>query len=228
MALQQSDIIYEDNHLVAVNKPTGILVQGDITGDEPLVDLVKEFLKKKYNKQGNVFAGLIHRIDRPVSGIVLFAKTSKALERMNRMFHDREVEKTYLAIIKGNIFPEGELLHWIMKDEKSNKTKVFSKEHPVGKAAKLSYKIIAKIGQESLLEIKPQTGRAHQIRAQLAFIGAPIKGDLKYGFDIPNSDKSICLHASKLVFIHPVQKKDITVEAPLPGTPDWKNFRDIY
>jgi 23S rRNA pseudouridine1911/1915/1917 synthase len=224
MALKQSDILYEDNHLIAVNKEPGILVQGDITGDEPLVDLVKDFLKVKYDKPGNVFAGLVHRIDRPVSGIVLFAKTSKALERMNRLFHQREVEKLYLAIVGDTIESEGELDHWISKDERINKASIHLVEKQGSKSAKLSYKLLAQNKGESLLEIKPLTGRAHQIRAQMAFIGAPIKGDLKYGYPKPNSDKSICLHAFKLEFEHPVQKNKIIIEAPVPAIAEWKGF----
>jgi 23S rRNA pseudouridine1911/1915/1917 synthase len=228
MAGSQLKIVYEDNHLIAVNKVPGLLVQGDITGDQPLVELVKKFLKDKYKKSGNVFAGLIHRIDRPVSGLVLFAKTSKALERMSKSFHEREVVKTYLAIITGNIPPEGELAQWIIKDEKTNKSKVFKKEPPDGKSARLNYRIIAKIGVESLVEIRPHTGRPHQIRAQMASIGAPVKGDIKYGFDKPNSDKSICLHAHKLEFLHPVKKVDIVIEARPPETPEWGNFKEFY
>lgn len=225
--IDQSDIIYEDNHLIAINKKPGMLVQGDVTGDLPVVDMVKEFLKRKYNKPGNVFAGLIHRIDRPVSGIVLLAKTSKALERMNKVFHEREVEKTYFAIVIGKVDLEGELVHWITKDEQKNKASVYKNERKESKLAKLSYKVVAQIGSECLLKITPETGRAHQIRAQFASIQAPIKGDLKYGYPTPNDDKSICLHAHQLAFVHPVQKTQILIEAPIPRSMVWNNFKDF-
>lgn len=224
MQLNQEDIVYEDNHLIAVNKASGILVQGDITGDVSLVDRVKAFLKDKYQKPGNVFAGLVHRLDRPVSGIVLFAKTSKALERMNKAFHEREVQKTYLAIVTGNIPHEGKLCHWMIKDEQANKSFVYASPRDQARKAELSYKAVARLGNELLLEVVPRTGRAHQIRAQMAFIGAPIKGDVKYGYENPNPDKSICLHAAGLSFVHPVQKTLVKIKAALPKSEAWKNF----
>lgn len=227
MEINQADILYEDNHLLALNKKPGTLSQGDITGDESLVDQVKAFLKDKYRKTGNVFAGLAHRLDRPVSGIILFAKTSKALDRLNRIFRERQVKKTYLAIVASPVATEGLLLHWMVKDQKTNKATVYPDGAKGGKKAELSYRILAHVGKEYLLEVTPHTGRPHQIRAQLAFIGAPIKGDLKYGYPKPNSDKSICLHAFRLTFIHPVQNEELSIAAPLPSSPDWINFRQI-
>ena len=225
MNIRQADIIYEDNHLIVVNKQPGILVQGDITGDKPLVELVKEFLKMKYQKPGNVFAGLVHRIDRPVSGLVLFAKTSKALERMSKIFHDRQVEKKYLAIVNGNPEPEIELNHWLKKNEKTNKATIFYKPKGDAKPVSLAYRKLAELSGDSLLEVVPYTGRPHQIRAQLSYTGTPIKGDLKYGSAYATKDKSICLHAHSLSFKHPVQDKHVEIVAPFPESMDWVKFK---
>ena len=221
-----SRIIFEDNHLIAVNKLPGELVQGDITGDQPLLEKVREYIRLKYQKPGNVYTGLIHRLDRPTSGIVVFAKTSKALARMNKLFEKREVEKKYWAVVGG--VPENEkarLVHFLIKDQKRNKAIFFQSEKPNAKKAILSFKILEKIDHYSLLEVSLETGRHHQIRAQLAAIGHPIKGDLKYGFPRSNRDASISLHAKFLRFEHPVSGEEIVLEAALPeGDGVWKHF----
>ncbi|MFT4759976.1 MAG: 23S rRNA pseudouridine1911/1915/1917 synthase [Paraglaciecola sp.] len=221
-------IIHEDNHLIAVNKPAGWLVQGDATGDKPLSDRVKDYIKRRYKKPGDVFLGVIHRIDRPVSGVVIFARTSKALERMNKLFADREVQKTYWAITTDRPEPiEGELGHFLLKDKTKNKTKAY---HQIGrrtsdaKWSELSYKLIAGIGDNQLLEVKPISGRSHQIRVQLSAIGCPIKGDLKYGATKANEDASIHLHSRRLEFIHPVKKTPVIIEADLPDNQLWNLF----
>lgn len=217
--------IYEDNHLLIVNKASGILVQGDSTGDIPLVDLCKEYIRLKYHKPGAVFLGVVHRIDRPVSGIVVLARTSKSLERMNALFRERQTKKTYWAITQKRPPSEkGTLVHWLSKDEKKNKVSAFIKETEGALRGELSYSIIGQKERQWLIEINPVTGRPHQIRVQLASIGCPIKGDVKYGFPNPNEDGSICLHARRLEFIHPVKKEPMLLEAPVPATSFWKNF----
>ncbi len=216
-------VIYEDNHLIAVNKTSSEIVQGDKTGDVPLSEIVKDWLKEKYDKPGNVFLGVTHRLDRPVSGVVLFAKTSKALSRLNEMFRDGSIKKTYWAIVKNTPEkPEAELVHYIVRNEKQNKSYAYPVEKPDSKKAILSYRIIAHADHYSLLEVDLQTGRHHQIRCQLAAIGCPIKGDLKYGSERSNKDGSISLHARKVSFIHPVSKENITIEAPVPDDNLWK------
>lgn len=218
MAKNQVEVIYEDNHLIAVNKRAGDIVQGDKTGDKPLVDMVKDHLKVKYNKPGEVFAGLIHRIDRPVSGLVLFAKTSKALTRMNKLFHDRDVQKTYWAVVKEPpANANGTLIHYLKKNQKLNKSFAEPQEKPGYLKAELSYKILKKLKTFVLLEVYPRTGRHHQIRVQLSAMDCAIKGDVKYGFHRPNRDASIHLHARKLNFIHPVSKEPIEIIAPAPS-----------
>jgi 23S rRNA pseudouridine1911/1915/1917 synthase len=218
-------VIYEDNHLLVVNKAAGVLVQGDATGDTPLVELCKHYIKEKYNKPGAVFLGVVHRIDRPVSGIVVLARTSKSLERMNALFREKETRKTYWAIVK-NKPPKNEntLIHWLIKDERKNKTTCYSRETPDGQRAELSYRVLGTIEGHWLLQVMPVTGRPHQIRVQLASMNCPIKGDVKYGFPEPNEDGSICLHARKLEFVHPVRKEPVHFEAVLPDTSVWKNF----
>lgn len=215
-------VLYEDNHIIIVNKTTSEIVQGDKTGDKPLSEVVKEYLKEKYNKPGNVFCGVTHRLDRPVSGIVVFAKTSKALSRLNDMFKNKEVKKIYWAIVK-NIPREEEatLSHYLVKNEKQNKSYAYDVEKPKSKLAILHYKLIARSEKYNLLEVDLQTGRHHQIRCQLAKIGCPIKGDLKYGFDRSNPDGGISLHARYISFIHPVSKSTIEVTAPLPDDKLW-------
>lgn len=215
-------ILHEDNHLIVVNKRVGDIVQGDKTGDKPLSDVVKEYLKEKYNKPGEVFLGVVHRLDRPTTGIVVFAKTSKALSRMNELFSSRETQKTYWAIVKNKPEKtEDKLVHFLKRNEKNNTSKAHIKEVPESKLASLDYKIIKELNNYFALEIALHTGRHHQIRAQLSAIGSPIKGDLKYGFDRSNPDGGIHLHARKLVFIHPVSKENLTLIAPVPKDAIW-------
>lgn len=219
------EILYEDNHLIAINKPAGILVQGDATGDEPLVELCKKYIKKKYGKPGEVFLGVVHRLDRPVSGVVVFARTSKALERMNALFRDRQTKKTYWAIVQNRPKAEtGTLVHWLVKDESKNKVVAYSKENKDGQRSELDYRLIRQHSGYFLLEVNPLTGRPHQIRVQLASMNCSIMGDVKYGFDQPNPDKSICLHARHLEFVHPVKKEKILLTAPLPANEFWNLF----
>jgi 23S rRNA pseudouridine1911/1915/1917 synthase len=215
-------ILREDNHIIVINKRVGDIVQGDKTGDKPLSEVVKEYIKDKYNKPGEVFLGVVHRLDRPTTGIVVFAKTSKALERLNKMFSERETQKTYWAVVK-NKPPKNEdnLIHFLKRNEKNNTSKAHLKEVPESKKASLDYKIIKELNNYFALEINLHTGRHHQIRAQLQAIGCPIKGDLKYGFDRSNPDGGIHLHARKLHFIHPVSKEEITVIAPTPKDVIW-------
>lgn len=219
-------VIYEDNHIIVVSKTASEIVQGDKTGDTPLSELVKHYLKEKYNKPGNVFIGVTHRLDRPVSGLVVFAKTSKALARLNEMFKNGDVHKTYWAIVK-NCPQETEatLEHYLVRNEKQNKSYAYDREKPGAKKAILHYKLIGHSENYFLLEVDLKTGRHHQIRCQLAKIGCPIKGDLKYGFPRSNPDGSICLHARRLSFIHPVSKELIELEAPLPEGNLWKGFQ---
>ena len=221
------DVVYEDNHLIIVDKSSSEIVQGDKTGDKPLAEMVKEYIKQKYHKPGNVFLGVVHRLDRPVSGLVVFARTGKALARLNEMFRTKEVHKTYWAIV-GNCPPaeEGELVHWLVRNEKQNKSYAYDKEVKNSKKAVLDYRLIGHSENYYLLEVDLKTGRHHQIRCQLAKMGCPIKGDLKYGFPRSNPDGSICLHARKIHFIHPVSKEPIDLVAPLPEGNLWGCFAD--
>jgi 23S rRNA pseudouridine1911/1915/1917 synthase len=220
------NVLYEDNHLIIVNKAPGEIVQGDKTGDKPLSDIIKEYLKEKYRKPGNVFCGVTHRLDRPTSGVVVFAKTSKALSRLNEMFRNSEVDKTYWAIVKNRPpYEEGTLTHYLIKTEKTNKSTAYDTEKPKTKKATLHYKHIASSDKYNLLEINLETGRHHQIRCQLAKISCPIKGDLKYGAERSNPDGSISLHARTISFIHPVSKEKISVVAPAPEDNLWKAFK---
>ena len=226
--VENLQVLYEDNHIIAVNKRPGDIVQGDKTGDEPLSDTVKAFLKKKYNKPGNVFTGVAHRIDRPVSGVVLFAKTSKALARLNAMFQAKEIEKTYWAAVPG--VPEedsGTLVHFLKKDAAKNKSRAVKSGSSGAKKAELRYRVLAVADRYTLLEVLPLTGRHHQIRAQLAAAGYPIKGDLKYGAPRSNKDASIHLHARSVQFIHPVAKNPVNVTAPTPPDAIWDHFSRI-
>jgi 23S rRNA pseudouridine1911/1915/1917 synthase len=219
------DVLYEDNHILAVNKACGEIVQGDKTGDTPLSEQVKDWLKEKYQKPGNVFAGVTHRLDRPVSGVVLFAKTSKALSRLNEMFRLGKIEKTYWAIVK-NRPPQEEdtLTHWLVRNEQQNKSYAYDRERPHAKQAILHYRLIAHSTHYYLLEIDLKTGRHHQIRAQLSALGCPIRGDLKYGFDRSNPDGGISLHARSARFIHPISKTPLHLIAPTPQYALWESF----
>lgn len=221
------DVVYEDNHLIIVNKSSSEIVQGDKTGDKPLAEMVKEYIKQKYHKPGNVFLGVVHRLDRPVSGLVVFARTSKALARLNETFRTKEVHKTYWAIV-GNCpsAEEGELVHWLVRNEKQNKSYAYDKEKPEAKKAILDYKLIGRSERYFLLEVDLKTGRHHQIRCQLAKMGCPIKGDLKYGSPRSNPDGSICLHARRVRFVHPVSKQEIDVTAPVPEGNLWHSFQN--
>lgn len=211
------EVLYEDNHLIAVNKRSGDITQGDKTGDTPLPEIIQVWLKEKYNKPGNVFCGVIHRLDRPTTGIVLFAKTSKALARMNEQFQTKVVQKTYWAITEKSSVPvSGHLINFLRKDTIKNKSFALDKEVPESKKAELTYAKISQSDRYDLLEIEPKTGRHHQIRVQLSNIGAIIKGDLKYGAKRSNPNGSICLHARKLSFVHPVSKECIIIIAPVP------------
>ena len=221
------DVVYEDNHLIIVDKSSSEIVQGDKTGDKPLAEMVKEYIKQKYHKPGNVFLGVVHRLDRPVSGLVVFARTGKALARLNEMFRTKEVHKTYWAIV-GNCpsAEEGELVHWLVRNEKQNKSYAYDKEKPEAKKAILDYKLIGRSERYFLLEVDLKTGRHHQIRCQLAKMGCPIKGDLKYGSPRSNPDGSICLHARRVRFVHPVSKQEIDVTAPVPEGNLWHSFQN--
>lgn len=223
------EVLYEDNHIIIVNKAPSEIVQGDKTGDKPLSETVKEYLKEKYQKPGNVFCGVTHRLDRPTSGVVVFAKTSKALSRLNDMFRHGEVNKTYWAIVKNcPQNTEDTLTHYLEKNEKTNKSTAFDKEKPNAKRAVLHYKLIGKSDNYYLLEVDLETGRHHQIRCQLAKIGSPIKGDLKYGAERSNPDGSISLHARTISFVHPVSKEKIEITAPTPSDNLWKSFENQY
>lgn len=218
-------ILYEDNHLIIINKEVGEIVQGDKTGDTPLVDTLKQYLKEKYNKPGNVFCGVTHRLDRPVSGVVVFAKTSKALERFNEMLRNHSIRKTYHAIVKNNPpQTEGTLTHYLVRNEKMNKSFAYNTPKGDAKKAILGYKVIGKSDNYTLLEVDLQTGRHHQIRCQLAAMGCPIKGDLKYGFARSNKNAGISLHARCIEFTHPVSKLPIRVEAPYPTDDIWEKL----
>ncbi len=216
-------VLFEDNHIIIVNKRAGDIVQGDKTGDKPLSDVVKEYIKDKYNKPGNVYLGTVHRLDRPTTGLVIFAKTSKVLPRLNKLFISKDIKKTYWAVVKNEpTKSQDTLTHWLKKNPKNNKSYTYSKEVNESKKAILHYKLIKKLDHYFLLEINLETGRHHQIRTQLATIGSPIKGDLKYGFDRNNKDASIHLHARNISFIHPVKNEVININAPLPKDPIWE------
>lgn len=223
-------VLYEDNHIIAINKTNSDLVQGDKSGDEPLSDMVKAYIKQKYNKPGDVFLGVVHRLDRPVSGVVLFARTSKAVTRLNKMFLDKEVKKTYWAIVK-DLPPQEEdtLVHYMIKDETKNKSKAYDKQKKGTKEAILHYLHVSSSANYHLLEVDLQTGRHHQIRCQLSKIGCPIKGDLKYGFPRSNPDGGIGLHARRIEFEHPVTHEHIVITADPPkNDPLWAEFKNVY
>ena len=230
----QLQVLFEDNHLIAVNKPAGYLSQSDQTGDVTVMDLAKEYIKVRYNKPGEVFLGSVHRLDRPVSGVIVFARTSKALSRMTEIFRERKVTKTYWAIVEEQPTPiEGRLVGYLYKDAKKNISKVVPKansnRHQGAKEATLDYRMIGRVGSNVLLEVKPLTGRPHQIRVQLAQqLESPIRGDLKYGFRTPNEDGNINLHSRQLEFQHPVKKEPIVITADPPrGDQLWQLFADL-
>jgi 23S rRNA pseudouridine1911/1915/1917 synthase len=226
-SFDELQVLYEDNHIIAINKNPSDIVQGDKTGDEPMGEKVKRFIKKKYNKPGDVYLGVIHRLDRPVSGVVLFAKTSKALTRFNLLFKEKDIQKTYWAIVKNKpVKEEDTLIHYLFKNEKQNKSYALKVPRIDAKESELHYKVIDKSDKYFLIEIKPHTGRHHQIRVQLASIGSPIKGDLKYGFDRSNIDASINLHARKIEFIHPIKNETIEITAPTPKEVLWQYFEN--
>lgn len=218
-------IVYEDNHIIIANKRSSEIVQADKTGDATLADAVKEYIKAKYHKPGNVFLGVVHRLDRPVSGLVVFARTSKALSRLADMFRTRQVHKTYWAILANRPpHDQGELVHWLVRREQQNKSYAYTREVPGSKQAILDYRLIGQSQRYFLLEVNLHTGRHHQIRCQLAQMGCPIKGDLKYGAPRSNPDGSICLHARKIQFVHPVSSQPIEVVAPVPADRLWQSF----
>jgi 23S rRNA pseudouridine1911/1915/1917 synthase len=223
------EILYEDNHLIAVNKQVADIVQRDKTGDQALEDLIKAYIKQKYQKPGEVFLGVTHRIDRPVSGVVLFARTSKALERINLMFQEKQVEKIYWAIVKEKP-PQNEatLVHFIKRDQEKNKSYAYDKEVPGSKQAITRYKLLGASDNFFLLEVTIETGRHHQIRCQLAKIGCPIRGDLKYGFARSNPDGGISLHAKSIRLSHPVKNEELRIEAPLPNESLWNYFNSLF
>ena len=228
-------VVYEDNHIIIVNKQSGEIVQGDKTGDRPLSDLVKDYIKEKYQKPGAVFLGVVHRLDRPVSGLVVFARTSKALTRLNKMFAEGQVHKTYWAIVEGEKVRGGEgekvsdewhtLENWIVRNEKQNKSYAYNREEPNSKRALLRYRVLAYGERYNLVEVQLMTGRHHQIRCQLAAMGCPIKGDLKYGAKRSNPDGSISLNAHRIEFAHPVSKEKICLESPLPADNLWQTLK---
>ncbi|HKR05496.1 MAG TPA: RluA family pseudouridine synthase [Bacteroidia bacterium] len=221
------DVLFEDNHIIIVNKKSGEIVQGDKTGDEPLSERVKKYIKEKYQKPGEVFLGTVHRIDRPVSGIVIFARTSKALERLNEMFRNKQLKKTYWAVVKNKpAKPADHLTAYLKKNEAKNKSFVQQQPSQGALLSELEYELLAASDKYFLLKINPITGRHHQIRAMLAHIGSPIKGDLKYGFDRSNPDGSIHLHAREVAFVHPVNKENINIVCPPPEEPLWNFFKE--
>ncbi|HXI01206.1 MAG TPA: RluA family pseudouridine synthase [Sphingobacteriaceae bacterium] len=225
LEITDKDILFEDNHLIAVNKRAGDIVQVDDTGDESLDEKVKKYIAKKYDKPNGAFLGVVHRIDRPVSGIILFAKTSKALERINLMFKNREMKKTYWAVVRKkpqNL--QGTLVHWLIKNPQKNVTKPYDTEVPGSQRAELNYKVIGELNGYYLIEVNPLTGRPHQIRVQLSTLGCPIVGDNKYGYPRGSLKKSICLHARRLEFVHPVKKEEVHIFAPLPSDGFWDKF----
>lgn len=228
MPIADKDVLYEDNHLIAINKRAGDIVQVDETGDQPLDEKVKVYLAEKYNKPNSAFLGVVHRLDRPVSGVILFAKTSKALERMNAMFKNREVKKTYWAVVRNKPSkPSGTLINWLVKNTQKNVVTAHPNEVAGSQRAELSYRLIAELGGYYLLEVDPLTGRSHQIRVQLATMGCPIVGDNKYGYPRGSRKGSICLHARRLQFLHPVKKEPVKIFAKLPVDGFWERFEQF-
>lgn len=228
MPITDKDILFEDNHLIAINKRAGDIVQVDETGDEPLDEQVKKYIAKKYDKPNGAFLGVVHRLDRPVSGVILFAKTSKALERMNAVFKNREVKKTYWAVVRNKPSQlSGTLVHWLVKNPNKNVVTPYNKEVAGSQRAELSYRLIGELNGYYLIEVNPLTGRSHQIRVQLSTMGCPIVGDNKYGYPRGSRKGSICLHARRLQFVHPVKKEEIHIFATLPKDGFWEKFEDF-
>jgi 23S rRNA pseudouridine1911/1915/1917 synthase len=226
--ISEKDILFEDNHLIAINKRAGDIVQVDETGDEPLDEKVKRYIAAKYNKPNGAFLGVVHRLDRPVSGVILFAKTSKALDRINQMFKNREMKKTYWAVVRNRPVPEtGNLVHWLVKNPQKNVTKAHNKELVGSLRSELNYKLLGELNGYYLIEVDPITGRPHQIRVQLSTLNCPIVGDNKYGYPRGSLKKSICLHAKRLQFIHPVKKEPVEIWAPLPQDGFWEKFEGL-
>jgi len=226
--ITDADVLYEDNHLIAINKRAGDIVQADETGDESLEEKVKKYIAQKYNKPNGAFIGVVHRLDRPVSGLILFAKTSKALDRMNALFKSREIKKTYYAVVRKRPDPtENTLVNWLVKNPQKNVTRAYEIEVGNGQRSELSYRLAGELEGYSLLEVNPITGRPHQIRVQLATIGCPIVGDNKYGYPRGSLRKSICLHARRLRFIHPIKKEPIEIVAPMPKDGFWEKFEGM-
>lgn len=226
--ITDDDILYEDNHLIAVNKRAGDIVQVDETGDEPLDEKVKRYITKKYNKPNGAFLGVVHRLDRPVSGLILFAKTSKALDRMNQLFKSREIRKTYYAVVRNRPEPPyGNLVHWLVKNPQKNVTKAHDHEVPGSLRSELHYRLAGEVDGYYLIEVNPVTGRPHQIRVQLSTLNCPIVGDNKYGYPRGSLKKSISLHARRLQFIHPIKKEPIEIVAPLPKDGFWEKFAGL-
>lgn len=222
------DVIYEDNHLIAINKRGGDIVQVDPSGDKSLEEMLADYLAQKYNKPNRAFVGVIHRLDRPVSGMILMAKTSKGLDRMNRLFHDRAVEKTYLAVVKERpARMKGKLTNWLLRDRKKMITKAYDREVKNGSYAELDYEVLGQLDGFYLLKVLPLTGRTHQIRCQLAYMGCPIVGDNKYGYPRGSTRRTICLHSRSLSFVHPVKEEHMCIEAPLPEDGFWEKFNSI-
>lgn len=225
MSIHSGQVLFEDNHLIAINKPAGVIVQEDETRDKSLEDMVKDYIADKYQKPNGAFLGVPHRLDRPVSGLILFSKTSKALDRLNAMFKDGKMQKTYWAVVRSRPQEfEGRLTHWLLRNTNKNVTKAYAKEVPGSKFSELSYKVIGELNGYYLLEVYPLTGRTHQIRVQLASMGCPIVGDHKYGYPRPSLKRSISLHARSLEFVHPVKKEPVKIEAPLPKDGFWDKF----
>jgi len=228
MKLHHSSVLFEDNHLLVVNKPAGLLVQGDKTGDETLAEQAKAYLKEKYKKPGDVFLGIVHRIDRPVSGVVVLARTSKALSRLNESFRERKVEKVYWALVqKRPPHVKGQCVHWISKNRKQNKSVAYTKPGKGALKSTLDYELIGRIAGYYLLEVRPETGRPHQIRVQLAKMGCPIAGDLKYGAQSGSNDGRIYLHSREIIVPHPVKKENVRITATLPDDQVWQMFKSI-
>ncbi|MGN6641106.1 MAG: RluA family pseudouridine synthase [Mucilaginibacter sp.] len=226
--MTDADILYEDNHIIAVNKRAGDIVQEDETGDEPLDEKVKKYLTKKYDKPNGAFLGVVHRLDRPVSGVIIFAKTSKALDRINKLFKSREMQKTYYAVVRKRPEPpEGNLVHWLVKNPQKNVTKAYAEENKNGQRSELNYRLAGELEGYYLIEVNPITGRPHQIRVQLASLGCPIVGDNKYGYPRGSLRKSICLHARRLRFMHPIKKEPVEIVASLPKDGFWDKFESM-